>query len=171
MGISKQRLYYWEIKNYATLPRKTVCAFISKAKNLFNLNDEECGDLAASAGISLTKEEKSLYEVIFTVYNGSIRNLCNAALIDERAFRNYKYKSPPKHILLAVCTALGFNAIQTDAFIHKFGYCLSESVLTDIVVTFYLRSNSAHMGVKTLNKINEMLYAMGISTLGMKNWE
>ncbi len=169
MGITKQRLYYWEIKNYASLPRKAVCDLIVKAKNLFNLKEKECGELAASAGISLTKEDKSLYEVIFAVYSGSIRNLCNAASIDERAFRNYKYKSPSKQILLAVCTALGFNAIQTDAFISKFGYCLSESVLTDIVAAFYLRSNSADRSVKTLNKINETLYVMGIPTLGMKN--
>ncbi len=169
MGITKQRLYYWEIKNYATLPRKSVCAFIAKVKNLFNLNEKECGKLAASAGISLTKEDKSLYEVIFTVYGGSVRNLCNAASIDERAFRNYKYKSPPKQVLLAVCAASGLNAIQTDALIHKFGYCLSESVLTDIVVAFYLRSNSADRGVKTLNKINETLFRIGISPLVMKN--
>lgn len=169
MGISKQLLYYWEIKNYASLPRKTVCTFIAKAKKLFNLNEEECDDLAASAGISLAKEDQSLYEAVFTVYNGSIRNLCNAASIDERAFRNYKHKSPPKQILLAVCTALGFNPVKTDTFIHKFGYCLSEAVLTDIVVAFYLRENSADRGAKTLNKINETLFDMGISTLGMKN--
>lgn len=169
MGITKQRLYYWEIKNYATLPRKAVCDLIVKAKCLFKLNDEECDNLAASAGISLSKEDKSLYEAILSVYNGSIRKLCNAASIDERAFRNYKFKSPPKQVLLAVCAALGFNAIHTDAFIHKFGYCLSGSVLTDMVVAFYLRSNSADKGVKTLNKINEALFFMGISPLGMKN--
>lgn len=169
MGISKQRLYYWEIKNYASLPRKTVCELVAKAKILFHLNEKECVDLAASAGISLTKEDKSLYDVIFTAYSGSIRKLCNAVSIDERAFRYYKHKSPPKQILLAVCTALGFNAIKTDALIHKFGYCLSESVLTDKVVAFYLCTNSADNGVKTLNKINETLFAMGISPLCMKN--
>ncbi len=169
MGITKQRLYYWEINSYSSLPRKAVCDLIVKAKYLFNLNDEECGELAASAGISLSKEDKSLYEVIFTVYGGSIRNLCSAASIDERAFRNYKYKSPPKKVLLAVCAALGLDDIQTDALIHKFGYCLSGSVLTDIVVAFYLRSNSPNRGIKTLNRINETLYSMGILPLGMKN--
>ncbi len=169
MGITKQRLYYWEIKNYASLPRKAVCDLTVKAKYLFKLNDEECNGLAASAGISLFKENESLYDVIFTVYNGSVRKLCNAASIDERAFRNYKYKSPPKQILLAVCAALGLDAIQTDAIIHKFGYCLSESVLTDMVVAFYLRSNSPNKGVKTLNTINDTLFFMGIPPLGMKN--
>ncbi len=151
------------------MPRKTVCDLIAKAKNLFNLDDKECDDLAASAGISLREEGESFYEAVFTVYKGSIRKLCNAASIDERAFRNYKRKLPPKPVMLAVCTALGFDEIKTDSFIRKFGYCLSVSVLTDIVVAFYLRANSSDRGIKTLNRINETLFSMGISTLGMKN--
>ena len=165
MGISKQRLYYWEICSYATLPRKTVCSVVGKAKTLFNLNEKECNALAASAGISLTEENKSLYQAIRNVYSGTIRKLCAEAAIDERAFRNYKYKSPPKHALLAICTVLGFNGIQTDKFLHKFGYCLSESVFTDRVVAFYLRKNSAINGTMNLNAINQTLFQMGISPL------
>jgi len=113
----------------------------------------------------LTKDGAAFYEVIRTVYGKTIRALCNTAAIGERAFRNYKYKSPPKRILLAVSVALGFSVGETDKFLRKFGYCLSEAVLTDCVVAFYLRSNCAFNAAKTLNEINETLYSMGIPTL------
>lgn len=150
------------------MPRNAVCALIEKAKNLFNLTEEQCDDLAAAAGVSLIKEDVTFYEVIRKVYTGSIRKLCAAASIDERTFRNYKNKLPPKHSLLAVCAALGFNALQTDNYLHMFGYCLSGSVLTDSVAAFYLRKNSENSGVKTLNGINDALFLMGISPLCMR---
>lgn len=169
MGITKQRLYYWEIRKRASLPRKTVCAVIERAKALFALSEKACESLAAAAGVSPTIGDKPLYEVIRTVYKGSIRRLCAAASIDERALRNYKNRLPPKQILLPLCAALGLNDVQTDAFLRQFGYCLSASILTDCVAAFYLRKNSAQCGVKTLNAINETLFSMRISTLGVKS--
>ena len=169
MGITKQKLYYWEIKNSASLPRKTVNAVIEKAQKLFALSEGECERLATAAGISLTKSDMTLYEVLHTVYQGPLRRLCAAASIDERALRNYKRKLPPKHILLPLCAALGLNDAQTDDFLRKLGYCLSASIVTDCVAAFYLRKNSEQNGVKTLNAINETLFSMGLSTLGVKN--
>ncbi|MDE6690900.1 MAG: hypothetical protein K2K04_02925, partial [Clostridia bacterium] len=85
--------------------------------------------------------------------------------VDERAFRYYKVQTPPKNVMLSVCTVLGFNVSQTDLFLHKFGYCLSASVLTDSVVAFYLRKNTYQSGTKLINEINSALYGMGVPLL------
>lgn len=165
LGTTKQRLYYWETRRYATLPRKAVCPLIAKAEKLFNLSDKESEELAASAGISPTESDESFYELVGKNFKGTIRELCYLVAVDERAFRYYKYKTPPKNVLLAVCTVLGFNGFQTDCVLRKFGYCLSASVLTDSVVAFYLRKNTHKSGIKVLNEINVALYEMGVPAL------
>lgn len=138
---------------------------IAKAETLFNLSDKESEELAASAGISLTESDTYLYDVVGNYFKGTIRELCYRIAVDERAFRYYKAKTPPKNVLLAVCTVLGFNGCQTDYFLRKFGYCMSASVLTDVVVAFYLRKNTDRNGIGVLNKINETLYEMGVPAL------
>ncbi|MDE6558002.1 MAG: hypothetical protein K2K39_02735 [Clostridia bacterium] len=141
---------------------------IVKAEKLFNLSAKESEELAASAGISLTESDesdKSLYKLVANHYNGTIRELCYQIAVDERAFRYYKYKTPPKNVLLAVCTVLGFNACRTDSVLREFGYCMSASILTDSVVAFYLRKNTYQNGAKPLNEINAALYEMGVPAL------
>lgn len=126
---------------------------------------EESGALAVSAGISPIKDGTSFYQEAANYFNGTIRELCYKIAIDERAFRYYKVQTPPKNVMLAVCTVLGFNGIQTDNILHKYGYCMSASVLTDIVVAFYLRKNTYQNGTRRLNEINAALYEMGVPAL------
>ena len=165
LGTTKQQLYYWETRWYATLPRKAVCRLIARAETLFSFTGYESENLAASAGISLTEDDISFYEIVGNYFNGTIRELCYKVAVDERAFRYYKRRTPPKNVLLAVCTVLSFNGCQTNSILHKFGYCMSASVLTDSVVAFYLRKNTYKNGTEILNEINSTLYEMGVPTL------
>lgn len=151
------------------MPRKAVSALITKAETLFNLSDNESEELAASAGISPIKEGASFYSDVVNCFKGTIRELCYKIAVDERTFRYYKSQTPPKNVMLAVCTVLGFNVCQTDLFLRKYGYCMSASVLTDSVVAFYLRKNSFANGTKLLNEINSALYEMGVPALIKSN--
>ena len=121
--------------------------------------------MAASAGISLTEGDISFYDFVRNCYKGSLRKLCYMVTIDERTFRYYKCQTPPKNVVISICAVLGYDKYHTDMLLHKLGYCLSDSILTDSVVAFYLRENSQEKGLRRLNMINTALYEMGVSPL------
>jgi len=61
---------------------------IIRAKSLFVLKDEETEILANSAGLSLQFEGGYIIDAI--CYNGSLKAICDRAMISERMLRTYK---------------------------------------------------------------------------------
>lgn len=137
---------------------------MKRAAGLFELSDVQVETLANSAGLSLQFEGGDLIDVLG--YNGKMRELCRKAIVSERMLRLYKHKTPAKQTLLALAVALGKSASETDTLLHKYGYCLSDSVIGDVVVKWYLTTEHSKMKEEFLIfSINETLDKMGVPLL------
>lgn len=125
------------------------------------MSDIETESLAHAAGLSLDYEGG--YIVSHINYTGKLKELCSRALISEKMLRNYKTIAPAKQAVLAVSVSLGMNAEETDGLLHKYGYCLSGSIVQDIVVKWYLDNKSGSKNM--LDEINNVLDDMGLPLL------
>ena len=111
--------------------------------------------------MSFEYEEGKILEKL--EYQGKINQLCRKAMISDRMLRVYKYKTPTKQTLLALTVAMNKNSLEIDNILRKFGYCLSESILCDVVVRWYV--DNCDKNDNLLFQINETLENMGISLL------
>lgn len=126
---------------------------------------EEKETLANKAGLSLCKHENALSD-IWTNDTVLIKTLYENACISERMFRYYKTMEPTKQALLAIAISLGMSLDETDALLHKYGYCLSRSLTADMVVRWHLTANPSALNATTiLDTINQTLYDMGLPLL------
>lgn len=132
---------------------------------MFGLTSIEAERLANRAGLSMDEHENALAHLRVS-YRGSMKSLYSGAQISERMFRYYKTKEPTKQVLLALAISMGFSFQEMDDLLHKYGYCLSESLAGDMVVIWYL---SLKTDIETENsllmQINLTLYDMELPLL------
>lgn len=165
LGCSKQNLSYWESHSFSTQYRKSIYKVVYNAGCLFQMSYEEMEALANRAGLSLSKHEDGL-SAVRKKYTGLIKTLYENAQISERMFRHYKTKEPTKQALLAIAVSLGMSFHETDALLHKYGYCLSKSLAADMVIRWYLMLEpDCRSGMDLLDAINGTLYDMGFPLL------
>ncbi len=161
IGCTKQNVLYWSKHSHSTQSRKSIYKTIQLAADVFGLSEEEAELFANSAGLSFEYEEGKILEKL--EYQGKINQLCRKAMISDRMLRVYKYKTPTKQTLLALTVAMNKNSLEIDNILRKFGYCLSESILCDVVVRWYV--DNCDKNDNLLFQINETLENMGISLL------
>ncbi len=140
---------------------------IDQAKHIFKLSDTETEVLANSAGLSL--QYKGGYIIDILGYQGKLRTLCSNAMVSDRMLRLYKKETPTKQVILALCVVLDKNINEINEILHKYGYCLSNSIISDVVVKWYIKTNSGKVsGKRLIFSINETLEKMGVPLLMTK---
>lgn len=160
LGCSKQNISYWKNHSYSTQAKKSIYDVIRKAAEIFGLDDTSSESLANSAGLSLDFEGGDL--VSHLGYKGCKTDLCKKAMISERMFWHYKTRIPTKEAILALTITLDKNCGEIDLLLHKYGYCLSDSIITDVVVRWNLVN---YHSTSYLDEINSILSNMGLPLL------
>lgn len=160
LGCSKQNISYWKNHSYSTQAKKSIYDVIRKAAEIFGLDDKTAESLANCAGLSLEFEGGAL--ISYLGYSGSKTDLYKKAMISERMFWHYKTKTPTKEAILALMITLNKNCSEIDLLLHKYGYCLSDSIITDAVIKWNLKN---HHGTSHLDEINSTLSDMGLPLL------
>lgn len=137
---------------------------IRKAIELFELSDTQAEALINSAGLSLEFEGGDIIEALG--YKGKLRDLCRKAMVSERMLRRYRHEIPAKQTIIALAVVLGKSADETDSILRKYGYCLSDSIIGDVVVKWYLTIEQNETNEELLIfSINETLEKMGVPLL------
>lgn len=127
------------------------------------LSDKQAESLANCAGLSLQFEGGDLINALG--YKEKLTELCRHAMVSERMLRYYKYNTPTKQTIIALALALDKNVAEIDGILHKYGYCLSDSIISDLVVKWYITEYKAiHKGLLVF-EINETLEKMGVPLL------
>lgn len=165
LGCSKQNVSYWETHSYSTQSKKSIYKVIHNSIKLFNLSVRESEALANSAGLTLHPQEGNLYEFLNTQYKGKLKKLYENALVSERMMRYYKTIVPTKQVLLAIAVSLNCNLQEIKKLLCTYGYCLSDSVAADIVVTWFVNNRLNISGNELLKEINIVLDDMGLPLL------
>lgn len=98
-------------------------------------------------------------------YKGKLKELCENALISERMLRYYKKIVPTKQALLAIAVSMDCNMSEIDELMRKYGYCISDSVVADAVVRWFINNRSNKSGTRLLSEINIVLDNMGLPLL------
>lgn len=163
IGCSKQNISYWSHHSYSTQSRKSVIKVIENAREIFALQEHEAEALANSAGLSLNYEGGDLLK--YLNYYGKIITLSENAMISERMLRLYRHKTPTKQTLTALEVALGKRSEELERLLHKYGYCLSDSIISDVVVKWYLNDYNIGSDNSVLYTINDVLSQMGLPLL------
>ena len=158
---------YWALHSYSTQSKKSVYDVIYNASSLFELDKEAADKLAYSAGLYLGYEGGSLIDSLG--YSGKIVELCEKAMVSDRMIRVYNHKTPTKQTVMALAVTLNKSADELDELLKKYGYCLSDSIITDVVVKWYLLNSYRNHGQELMmNDINETLDEMGLPLLMTK---
>lgn len=165
LGCSKQHVSYWGIHSYSTQAKKSIYKIINNSVTLFGLSAEEAELLANSAGLSLYPADGNLYEFLKLHYKGKLKNLSENAVISERMLRYYKKIVPTKQALFAIAISLNCNLSEIDTLLRKYGYCLSDSAVTDSVIIWFINNNTYKNGSILLTEINIVLDNMGLPLL------
>jgi hypothetical protein len=143
-----------------------VYSVINKSAELFNLSPSEAEALANSAGLSLEFEGGDLIEHLG--YSGKKVDLCKKAIVSDRMLRLYRHKTPTKSTLIALAVSLDKSFDEVNALLRKYGYCLSDSIIGDIVVKWYLTEYTGVVDERLLFTINETLFKMELPLLMTK---
>lgn len=171
LGCSKQNISYWGMHSYSTQSKKSIYRIINNSILLFKLSDKEAELLANSAGLSLHLNEGNLYEFLDLHYKGKIKDLYENALISERMLRYYKKITPTKQALLAIAISLNCNLSEIDELLRRYGYCISCSVISDSVVSWFINNRLEKNGTELLLKINIVLDDMGLPLLMTRQFD
>lgn len=166
LGCTKQNVSYWSLHSYSTQAKKSLYSIIDKSAELFELTDDEKENLANSAGLSLQYAGGELIELLG--YKGKKKKLCQRAMISERMLRLYKYETPTKQALIALAVSLDKTCDEIDELLHRYGYCLSDCVIGDLVVKWYLTEFTARINNSLILLINETLAEMSLPLLMTK---
>lgn len=132
---------------------KTVCCaaadiFDAEAKRSFELDE------SFSRRVQRLMTEKGL----------TAPECYNRALMDRRLFSRICSSDsyhPRKNTALALAVALELSLEETNEFLKTAGYSLSKSILTDVIVEYFIRN-----GYYDIFAINEALYAHDAELLG-----
>lgn len=165
LGCSKQNVSYWKTYSFSTQSQKSILKVIKNAAELFDLTEEQTEKLANAAGLTLHTSDENLYHFISLNYIGKKKTLYDNALISERMFRYYKKMAPTKQALLAIAISLNTNMEDMNKLLRGYGYCLSDSVVADLVVMWFMENKDNKAGALLLGEINEMLDNMGLPLL------
>ncbi len=149
--------------SYSTQSKQSIYRVIYQARDVFALTEVQAEKLANSAGLSLEYKGGGLVEALG--YKGKRTELCACAMVSERMLRLYKYKTPPKQTLLALAMALCKNYAETDTLLHTYGYCLSDSIVGDLVVKWFLTESENCKSEHLIFRINEILLKMELPLL------
>lgn len=163
IGCTKQNVSYWAHHSYSTQSRKNIFKVIENARELFVLHEHEAETLANSAGLSLKFEGGDL--LAHLGYTGKKNELCEKAMISERMLRLYCHKTPTKQTLTALAVSLGKSSEELDRLLHKYGYCLSDSIIGDVVVKWNLNEYNGSLNKSLIYTINGVLSEMGLPLL------
>ena len=138
---------------------------IHNAEELFQLSSMQAEALANSSGLSLYHEKIDL--IPYLGYHASLKMLGERSLISDRMLRYYKMLIPAKQPLIAIAVSLGMPAKDIDDLLHKYGYCLSESIAGDAVVKWHTQSckQCGRPKDNLLLEINTVLERMDIPLL------
>ncbi len=137
---------------------------IHNAYDLFELDNSSAERLANSAGLSNEYEGGSLIENLG--YTEKIIELCKKAMVSDRMLRLYNHKTPTKNTVMALALATMKNYSEIDNILHKYGYCLSDSIIADIVVKWNVSNhNIKYRSIILLDEINDTLDKMGLPLL------
>ena len=166
LGCTKQHISYWSLHSYSAQPRKSLYKVVHKSAELFYLTDMEEESLANSAGLSLEYTGGDIVQAL--AYDGKIIELCHKASVSDRMLRLYKYKTPTKQTILALAAALGKSSSETDTLLRKYGYCLSESIVGDAVVKWYMEKYEGGRNKQLILMINETLDEMNLPLIMTK---
>ena len=160
IGCSKQNVSYWALHAYSTQAKKSVYEVIRKSAEIFGLDDKASETLANSAGLSLEYKGGDIINALG--YEGRKKQLCDRAIISERMLRLYKTKTPTKQTITALAVALDKSCAETDSILHRYGYCLSDSIIGDVVVKWYLTEYISDDKEILIFQINDTLSKMGV---------
>ncbi|MBR0137413.1 MAG: hypothetical protein IJM15_03305 [Erysipelotrichaceae bacterium] len=85
------------------------------------------------------------------------------ANIDRRLFSRLRQPDyhPSKNTVLALAIAMKLNIAETDILLEKAGYALSDSLLADQIVSYYIEEQ-----IYDINEINTTLYSYDQKLLG-----
>lgn len=111
--------------------------------------------MANSAGLSNEYIGGSLVDNL--EYTEKIVQLCEKAMVSERMLRLYNHKTPTKHTIIALAIAAEKSCAEIDQLLHKYGYCLSDSIVVDIVVKWFVLNRKIGNPSILLGEINETL--------------
>lgn len=122
--------------------------------------------LANKAGLSLSPRENSFAD-IKTRNQGQYRRLLKSTALSERMLQYYAAgKEPTKQALLAIAVSIGLKYDQIQTLLSKYGFCLSNSLPNDAVVSWFLDNSSKYESL--LYSINEVLEALDLPILMTK---
>lgn len=169
LGCSKQNISYWETYSFNSQFKNSILNVIFNAKKLFNLSEEEKELLANKAGFTFLTGDYSLNNVV-SRYKGNLKTLYDNSLVTERMFRYYKSDlSITKPALLSMSIILDLSFSEIEMLLKSYGYCLSKSLINDIVILWFLNSDHNQCSrQKLLYKINETLYEMDLPILATR---
>ncbi len=169
LGCSKQNISYWETHSFNSRFKNSVLDVIVNAKKLFDLSEGEKELLANRAGFTFLKSNFSLNDAI-SKYRGKLKMLYSNSLVTERMFRYYKSGSSiTKPTLLSMSIILNLPFDEIEMLLKRYGYCLSKSLISDIVFLWFLNSEQNQNNRKELlYKINETLYEMELPILATR---
>lgn len=139
---------------------------IHMSAELFHLTDMEAESLANSAGLSLQYSGGDIVREL--KYEGKLVELCHKASVSDRMLRLYRHKTPAKQTLLALAASLNKSCSETDKLLHKYGYCLSESIVGDVVVKWYMEKYKGGEDNQLILTINETLDEMNLPLIMTK---
>lgn len=142
--------------------RKSVIAVVECAAEVFQLSHNEAEQLANSAGISLNYNGEYIVDLLR--YTGKLTELCDKAMISDRMLRRYKTIAPTKQVIIALCIAANKEIDETDSILRNYGYCLSDSIISDTVIKWFITESGIAPELMIFD-INEMLEQMGLPLL------
>lgn len=70
---------------------------------------------------------------------------------------------PRKHISLALTISLQLDPEETELFLKKAGYALSDYIESDVIVSYCISQ-----GIKDVYEVNKILYMYGLPLLGSR---
>ena len=169
LGCSKQSVSYWEVHSFNSQFKKSVLNVVTNAKRIFDLPEEEKELLANKAGFTFSTSDYSLNDAV-SQYKGNLKTLYDNSLVTERMFRYYKSDvSITKSALLSIAIILGISLNKIEMLLKNYGYCLSKSLISDIVVLWFLNSEPNQRNrQQLLYKINSTLYEMDLPILATR---
>ena len=134
------------------------------ASKILGLDKVTAEELANSAGLSNEYIGGPLIDNLG--YSGKIIELCRKAMISDRMLRIYNHKHPTKQTVIALAIAANKSCDEIDSLLHKYGYCLSDSVVSDVVIKWHINHyKAASNSTQMLDEINDTLEKMGLPLL------
>lgn len=149
------------IENRSYYQPKYTFSFISASKVI---NDEN--DTANKLAVEIKESfSESLLKIIDkkNLKDSQVYNKANVSRQTFSKIRCNKNYNPDKNTALALAIALKLDLNDTQQLISKAGYVLSDSILSDVIVKYFICNENYD-----IIQINEVLYSKSCKLLGSK---